>query len=313
MTEKVEVVNMEMDEAETALALGVTVRDKKISVSSRDVARVFGKRHDNVLRDIQTLDCSKDFHALNFEEMIETVAIGKGASRETPFFQMTKNGFMFLVMGYTGKLAAQFKEAYISEFDRMEAELRGGAAGAALSAEELRAIAREAVQAEINRQLRNPSIDRHPLAHCVVDPSIDPRVQKRMRVLHLAARIPSRVKIGDWYRKVAQSEGVATSTIYRWVEEARETGKVAPCGTKPRWVHVSVDGLEFSVKTRAFGPEAVEWFANEWAAHPEIEIKSAFERFETLAKTNGWTIGGVSTFYRLSSQIIAAVSVNQRG
>ncbi|OAH95758.1 hypothetical protein AZH52_01600 [Proteus mirabilis] len=43
--------------------------------------------------------------------------------RKTPFFQMTKNGFVFLVMGFTGKKAAQFKEAYISEFDRMEAEL----------------------------------------------------------------------------------------------------------------------------------------------------------------------------------------------
>jgi hypothetical protein len=128
-----------------------------------------------------------------------------------------------------------------------------------------------------------------------------------MRVLNLAARIPSRVKIGDWYRKIAQSEGVAISTIYRWVEEARETGKVAPCKTKPRWVRVSVDGLEFSVKTRVFGPEAVEWFANEWVTHPEMEIKSAFERFEALAKTNGWTIGSASTFYRLSSQIIAAV------
>ncbi|HAM4872748.1 TPA: Rha family transcriptional regulator, partial [Escherichia coli] len=33
-------------------------------------------------------------------------------------------GFVFLVMGFTGKKAAAFKEAYIAEFDRMEAELR---------------------------------------------------------------------------------------------------------------------------------------------------------------------------------------------
>lgn len=36
---------------------------------------------------------------------------------------MTKDGFVFLVMGFTGKKAAQFKEAYISEFNRIEAQL----------------------------------------------------------------------------------------------------------------------------------------------------------------------------------------------
>ncbi|MEJ1549398.1 Rha family transcriptional regulator, partial [Escherichia coli] len=39
-------------------------------------------------------------------------------------YQITKNGFVFLVMGFTGKKAAAFKEAYIAEFDRMEEELR---------------------------------------------------------------------------------------------------------------------------------------------------------------------------------------------
>lgn len=38
-------------------------------------------------------------------------------------YQITKNSFVFLVMGFTGKKAAQFKEAYIAEFDRMESEL----------------------------------------------------------------------------------------------------------------------------------------------------------------------------------------------
>ncbi|EDX5007318.1 Rha family transcriptional regulator, partial [Salmonella enterica subsp. houtenae] len=44
--------------------------------------------------------------------------------RKLPMYQITKNGFVFLVMGFTGKKAAAFKEAYIAEFDRMENELR---------------------------------------------------------------------------------------------------------------------------------------------------------------------------------------------
>lgn len=37
---------------------------------------------------------------------------------------MTKDGFSFLVMGYTGKKAATFKEAYIKAFNQMENAIR---------------------------------------------------------------------------------------------------------------------------------------------------------------------------------------------
>ena len=37
---------------------------------------------------------------------------------------MTRDGFVFLVMGYRGKKAAQFKEAYIKRFNEMEEFIR---------------------------------------------------------------------------------------------------------------------------------------------------------------------------------------------
>lgn len=43
-------------------------------------------------------------------------------------YYMTRDGFTFLVMGFTGKVAAQFKEDYINAFNRMEAELKTPAA-----------------------------------------------------------------------------------------------------------------------------------------------------------------------------------------
>lgn len=102
----------------------IVVNNKGQAVtSSQSVATFFIKRHDDVLKKIRNLDCSPEFHNRNFAEMSINLKIGNGAMRKTPFFQMTKNGFVFLVMGFTGKKAAQFKEAYISEFDRMEAEL----------------------------------------------------------------------------------------------------------------------------------------------------------------------------------------------
>lgn len=39
-------------------------------------------------------------------------------------YYLTRDGFTFLAMGFTGKVAAQFKEAYIKAFDDMEEMLR---------------------------------------------------------------------------------------------------------------------------------------------------------------------------------------------
>lgn len=85
-------------------------------VDSMTVAEIFGKRHDNVVRDIRSLDCSKEFRLLNFEETKYKTSQG----HNQPGFNMTRDGFVFLVMGYRGKKAAQFKEAYIMRFNEME-------------------------------------------------------------------------------------------------------------------------------------------------------------------------------------------------
>ncbi|ENF2593391.1 Rha family transcriptional regulator [Salmonella enterica] len=98
----------------------VTIKNGRAVTTSIAIAEFFGKRHDNVLRAIANIECSEKFNALNFEDVTYTDA--KGEKR--PMYQITKNGFVFLVMGFTGKKAAAFKEAYIAEFDRMESELR---------------------------------------------------------------------------------------------------------------------------------------------------------------------------------------------
>lgn len=85
-------------------------------VDSRFVAQEFDKRHDNVIQDIRNLDCSAEFRLLNFQESSYKNLQG----RNQPCFAMTRDGFMFLVMGYRGKKAAAIKEAYIHRFNQME-------------------------------------------------------------------------------------------------------------------------------------------------------------------------------------------------
>ena len=83
--------------------------------NSKNVADVFGKQHRHVLRDIEKLDCSREFRESNFGLSEYT----SEQNKVLPCIEMTKDGFTFLCMGYRGKKAAQFKEAYIAEFNRM--------------------------------------------------------------------------------------------------------------------------------------------------------------------------------------------------
>lgn len=86
---------------------------------SMRVAEHFGRRHKNVLQAIQRLDCSPEFHRLNFQPMIRRVKVGKNAEVDQTFYTMTKDGFMFLVMGFTGPQAAAIKESFITAFNQM--------------------------------------------------------------------------------------------------------------------------------------------------------------------------------------------------
>jgi Rha family phage regulatory protein len=92
----------------------------RIYVTSREIADAFKRDPKNVLKSIRELECSEEFSRLNFELTSYLDSQGK----PQPECYITKNGFLFLVMGFTGKIAAQIKEAYIREFDRKDAELK---------------------------------------------------------------------------------------------------------------------------------------------------------------------------------------------
>uniref|UniRef100_UPI003A90CF12 Rha family phage regulatory protein n=1 Tax=Salmonella enterica TaxID=28901 RepID=UPI003A90CF12 len=101
----------------------VTIENGRAVTTSMAVALYFKKLHKNVIQKIESLDCSPEFTSANFSADVQMVGIGNGAERGSKSYKITKDGFVFLVMGFTGKKAAAFKEAYIAEFNRMEATL----------------------------------------------------------------------------------------------------------------------------------------------------------------------------------------------
>mgnify|MGYP002796999140 CR=1 FL=1 len=84
------------------------------------VAQMFEKEHKDVLKSIRNLDCSEEFRLRNFAPSSYINEQGK----KQPCVNMTRDGFTFLVMGYRGKKAARFKEAYIKRFNEMESFIR---------------------------------------------------------------------------------------------------------------------------------------------------------------------------------------------
>lgn len=88
--------------------------------SSRDVAVFFGKRHADVIRSIQALTSEAPSTERNFA--LSSYADSTG--RTLPAYEMTRDGFTLLAMGFTGKTALAFKVRYIEEFNRMEAALK---------------------------------------------------------------------------------------------------------------------------------------------------------------------------------------------
>lgn len=97
-----------------------TINKEEVTVvTSLDVAETFEKRHSDVLRDIDTLNCSSEFTERNFALSSYKDASGKS----NKMYYMTRDGFSILVMGYTGEKAMKFKEAYIKQFNTMEKAL----------------------------------------------------------------------------------------------------------------------------------------------------------------------------------------------
>lgn len=88
------------------------------------IADAFGKLHNEVLKSIRALECSELFRAGNFTLSCYTRKNGN-VTKSYPMYYLTRDGFTFLAMGFTGKIAARFKEAYINAFNEMENKLRG--------------------------------------------------------------------------------------------------------------------------------------------------------------------------------------------
>lgn len=92
--------------------------EERLVTTSLKVAEVFEKDHRHVLESIRNLTAEKSA-AKFFRETSY-----KNRGKEYPMYEMDRDGFSLLVMGFTGDKAIQWKIKYIEAFNAMESELK---------------------------------------------------------------------------------------------------------------------------------------------------------------------------------------------
>lgn len=103
--------------------INIVENNGQLVVSSREVARNFGKRHDHVIRHIEEVIRGIP-HLGNTPMFFKNTYIHEQNNQKYAEYIMNRDGFSLLVMGFTGKSALEWKLKYIEAFNAMEQKLK---------------------------------------------------------------------------------------------------------------------------------------------------------------------------------------------
>lgn len=101
----------------------VIMKDKQAVTSSLQVAETFGKQHKNVVQAIENKISTAENSAL-LENMFVEGKYTASNGKSNPMYYMNRDGFSFIVMGFTGHKADNFKLQYIKAFNEMEQQVK---------------------------------------------------------------------------------------------------------------------------------------------------------------------------------------------
>lgn len=176
----------------------------RLITTSLAISNHFGKKHQHILEAIRSLDCSPGFIESNFRLNSYSDSI----NRKLPMYEITRDGFVYLCMGFTGQAAALWKERYITSFNQMEAALKAPVAA-------LPAPAAPALSPTLRNLLREHYLERHPEARalkrvCKLEQLTDPERARRCGIslkafTHRRAEM-AELGLIDWAPDAARSQ-----------------------------------------------------------------------------------------------------------
>ncbi|EIX7279688.1 Rha family transcriptional regulator [Campylobacter coli] len=104
------------------IKINLEIMKNQVFINSLDLAKVFKKRHDNIIQTIENLP-QDEFKTLNFE-ISSSIRKNGLFEKDTKFYKLTRDAFSLLVMGFTGEKAYKWKIEFIKAFNEMEKRLR---------------------------------------------------------------------------------------------------------------------------------------------------------------------------------------------
>lgn len=201
----------------------VEARDGLAFTTSQQVASAFGKQHHHVMQKLESLECSDQFLTSNFSRVQFE---HRGNTYEA--IEMTKDGFVFLVMGFTGKKAAAIKEGYIAAFNALAKSL-------SLSSTELVGDLIGSVIGTSGEHV----LDR------VIDQKASPVSKGLQRSFRhtMKSRLRSRFNVQRTALIPAECLADACNFVAAYALEGEFLGKETPCEAKALNIHYPVESL----------------------------------------------------------------------
>ncbi|CUU77812.1 phage protein [Campylobacter hyointestinalis] len=134
------------------------VVNSRVFTTSLDVANVFNKRHSDILAQIREFP-TDDFTERNFPLSEYTDSTG----RKLPCYNLTRDGFSLLVMGFTGEKAYRWKIEFINAFNKMESLIKRGGIANEKFTEVLTALSQKSSEANEYKNRYFDAIERENL------------------------------------------------------------------------------------------------------------------------------------------------------
>ena len=105
----------------------VEMKNRQATTTSLIVAESFNKKHLHIMRDIRNLkeELGQSKNGLTkFKEMFQESLFVTTQNKKQPMYIINRDGFMLLVMGFSGKKALKIKLLFIEAFNKMEEYIR---------------------------------------------------------------------------------------------------------------------------------------------------------------------------------------------
>ena len=238
---------------------------------SLKVAKVFGKRHDNVLKSIRNIcrpknlgeqsEQSKWFFESSYND-------ANGVKR--PMYIMNRDGFSLLAMGLTGEKAMAFKVAFIEQFNRMEASIKELAPAATPAipqtfAQALRLAAEQAETIEAQQKQLEEQAPKVAFATAIINSPSSCGIDELAKILKQNGVDFGEIRLFQWLRDNEYLCSVGTA-------RNQPTQKALDLGLfelKPQtWTNPRTDEVMTATRTMVTG-KGKEYFINKFIYNAE--------------------------------------------